>query len=65
MRRLLTGVAAAAALMLPASAASASDGPIAGVGKCPPGQFGVTVWHADYNTGGPVDLVRVCFPLEP
>lgn len=65
MKKLLICAAISAGLLLPAATASASDGPIAGVSLCPRGQVGVVVWHADYNTGGPVDLVRVCVPLEP
>jgi hypothetical protein len=59
----LAGTLLAGALLLPAAPAAA--GPIAGVSTCPKGQVGVVVWHGDYNTGGPVDLVRVCVPLEP
>ena len=60
----VAGTLLAGALLLPAAPAVAA-GPIAGVSACPRGQVGVVVWHGDYNTGGPVDLVRVCVPLEP
>ncbi len=56
---------AAAALLVPSSPAPASAGPIAGVRACDRGYVGVVVWHGDYNTGGPVDLIAVCVPLEP
>lgn len=62
MKKLLLGAAVAAALLVPASAASA--GPIVGVRDCPTGYFGVVVYHADYNTGD-VELVSVCVPLRP
>jgi hypothetical protein len=34
------------------------------VRKCPAPYVGVIVYHGDYNTGGPVDLVTICVPVE-
>lgn len=63
MKRLVATAALAAALLLPATPAGASDGPIAGVRECPSPYIGVIVYHVDYNTGGPVDLVALCIPV--
>lgn len=62
MKKLLVCGAAVAALVVPASSATA--GPIAGARLCRDGYVGVIVYHGDYNTGGPIDLVTICVPVE-
>lgn len=44
-------------------ASDASAGPIVGVRQCPAPYTGVIVYHVDYNTGGPIDLVALCIPV--
>jgi hypothetical protein len=52
MRRLLvSAVIAAAALALPATAASASDPLPVGANGCPYPQKGVVLWHWDAKSG--------------
>lgn len=64
MKKGLVAVALAGALLVPAQTATATSGPIAGVRKCPAPYVGVIVYHVDYNTGGPIDLVTICVPVD-
>lgn len=64
MRRGLAATVMAAALLVPAQTAGATAGPIAGVRQCPSPYVGVIVYRGDYNTGGPIDLVTICVPVE-
>ena len=63
MKKLIAIAALLAAAIVPTAAARASSGPIAGVRQCPAPYTGVIVYHVDYNTGGPIDLVAVCIPV--
>jgi hypothetical protein len=62
LKKLLVCAAALSAAVVPAHAASA--GPPAGARLCPKGYVGVIVYRGDYNTGGPIDVLTVCAPVE-
>ena len=51
MRRLLGALVAAVVLVLPATAAWASDGLPVGASPCPYPQKGVILWHSDPKSG--------------
>ncbi|MDQ4125775.1 MAG: hypothetical protein M3134_09275 [Actinomycetota bacterium] len=60
MRRLLVSLVAAVAVILPASAAGASDSRPVGINMCPSGYKGVVVWHYDQHSG--YTYVWACVP---
>ena len=60
MRRLLVSVFAALALFIPATGAAASDPLPVGANMCPPGYYGVVLWHWDASSG--YTYVWACVP---
>ncbi|HYP24711.1 MAG TPA: hypothetical protein VEV43_14165 [Actinomycetota bacterium] len=67
MKKIVAGVALAAALLVPATAAQAASepGPPAGVRPCGPMQIGVVVWVANPKTGETEDVAEYCEPIGP
>jgi hypothetical protein len=58
MKKLFVSLCVAFALVLPTSAASASDPPV-GVKACPYGYYGVVVYHYDPHSG--YTYIWACF----
>lgn len=66
MKKLIAAAALAAALVVPAVPAAATEaGPPAGIRPCGPMQFGFVVWYWDPITRTQQDLVAYCVPIGP